>query len=51
MILLYLIAINILTFLVFGFDKYRARHHQWRVSESTLFAYRFWEVPLELWQA
>ena len=31
-----------LTFLVWGFDKYRASLHQWRVSERLLFMLTFW---------
>ena len=30
-----------LTFLVWGFDKYRASLHQWRVSERLLFMLTF----------
>lgn len=35
-ILFYLIGINILTFVFFAVDKYRAVHHLWRISEFTL---------------
>lgn len=35
---IYLIMINIVTFVVFGIDKYKAKHHKWRVSEKMLFA-------------
>ena len=35
-VLLYLAAINIVTFLVFGFDKSFARSGSWRVRERTL---------------
>lgn len=35
--LAYLALINIATFLVYGADKRRARRHQWRVPEKTLF--------------
>lgn len=34
----YLIAINMVTFLVYGLDKWKARHGQWRIPESTLLA-------------
>ncbi len=34
--LIYLIAINIVTFAVYGIDKYKARHDMWRIPESTL---------------
>ena len=33
----YLAAINLAAFLVFGADKRRAKKHQWRVPEKTLF--------------
>lgn len=33
---LYLIVINILTFLVFGIDKRKARKGRWRIPEATL---------------
>jgi len=32
----WIIFINALTFLVYGIDKYKAKHNQWRVSEKTL---------------
>lgn len=32
----YLICINILTFLVYGIDKWKARNDKWRISEATL---------------
>lgn len=31
-----LIGINILTFLIFGIDKYKAKQGKWRISEATL---------------
>ena len=31
-----LIVINIVTFLVYGIDKYKARQGSWRISEATL---------------
>lgn len=34
---MYLLAINILTFVVFGVDKYKAIKKQYRVPEKTLF--------------
>ena len=33
---LYLIAINIITFVIFGWDKYKAIRQEWRIRESTL---------------
>ena len=35
-ILLYLIAINVVTFLVYGLDKWKAKRDAWRISETTL---------------
>ena len=35
-IILYLIAINVVTFLVYGLDKWKAKRDAWRISESTL---------------
>ena len=35
--IIYLILINILTFIAFGVDKSRARNHAWRTSEKRLF--------------
>ena len=36
-VIAYLALINIITFIVFGVDKYKARNHKWRVPEATLF--------------
>ena len=33
----YLVVINLVAFLMFGVDKSRARKHQWRVAERSLF--------------
>lgn len=35
-ILIYLAAINLVTFLIYGVDKLKAKHHWWRVPEATL---------------
>ena len=32
----YLIVINIVTFLVYGIDKWKAKQGRWRISEATL---------------
>ena len=34
---LYLLAINLLAFLIYGADKWKAKHEKWRVPEKTLF--------------
>ncbi len=35
--IIYLIAINIITFLVMGLDKWKAKRGSWRIQEATLF--------------
>ena len=35
--IIYLIIINILSFSLMGFDKYKAINNHWRISEYTLF--------------
>lgn len=32
----YLLAINEVTFIVYGIDKYKAKKAKWRISEATL---------------
>ena len=32
----YLLAINTLSFILFGLDKYKAKKGKWRISEATL---------------
>ncbi len=32
----WLAVINIVTFLAYGLDKWKARHHRWRISEGML---------------
>ncbi|MCI6295004.1 MAG: DUF1294 domain-containing protein [Bacteroidales bacterium] len=34
--LYYLLAINAVTFLLYGIDKYKAKKGRWRISEATL---------------
>ncbi len=36
-VIAYLVLINIVTFIVFGVDKAKAKNHSWRVPEKTLF--------------
>ena len=31
-----LLAINLLTFVTYGIDKWKARHNRWRIPEATL---------------
>lgn len=40
-VLIYLIAVNILTFAVFGADKSRAVKHKFRIKEATLLGLSF----------
>ena len=35
-LLLYLAAINIVAFFLYGIDKWKARHDKWRVTEARL---------------
>ena len=32
----YLIIINVIAFLAYGIDKYKAKREQWRIPEATL---------------
>lgn len=32
----YFLGVNVIAFIAFGVDKYKAQHNQWRISESTL---------------
>ena len=36
LVTLYLLGINIITLAAYGIDKWKARHHQWRISEVVL---------------
>ena len=35
-LILYLLAVNVLAFILYGVDKKRARNREWRISEKTL---------------
>jgi uncharacterized membrane protein YsdA (DUF1294 family) len=35
MLLYYIVGVNILAFLVYGIDKWRAKKGKWRISEIT----------------
>ncbi len=35
-IIIYIVAINLITFAVYGIDKWKARRSKWRIAESTL---------------
>ncbi len=32
----YLLSVNLLTFLAFGIDKWKAKHKRWRITEAAL---------------
>ena len=32
----YLVAVNIIAFILYGTDKAKAMHHQWRIKEAVL---------------
>ena len=36
-LIFWLIFVNLLALILFGFDKYRAKHRQWRIPEGFLF--------------
>ena len=36
MLIYYFLAVNVLTFVVYGVDKWKARHGRWRVPEASL---------------
>ena len=36
LLLCYLLAINLLAFIPYGIDKYKAKHNRWRIPETVL---------------
>jgi putative cytochrome c oxidase, subunit IV len=38
-ILIYFLVMNIITFLLMGYDKHEAKVNQWRISEKALFLF------------
>lgn len=36
LLLLYIAAVNLLTFIVYGIDKWKSKRSKWRIPESTL---------------
>ena len=36
LILIYLVAINVVTFIMYGIDKAKAKRSKWRIPEATL---------------
>lgn len=35
-VLIYLAVVNLVTFFLYGFDKWKAKRSKWRIEESTL---------------
>ena len=35
-VLIYLVAINVITFFLYGLDKWKAKQSKWRIKEATL---------------
>lgn len=40
-VLIYLAAINVITFILYGIDKWKAIHKKWRIRESVLLLFAF----------
>lgn len=40
-LIFYLITVNLVTFVFYGIDKYKAIHHRWRISEFFLLLMTF----------
>ena len=38
-VLIYLVAINVVTFFLYGIDKWKAKRAKWRVPEATLLGF------------
>ena len=36
LIVIYLVAVNVVTFFLYGIDKWKAKHSKWRIPEATL---------------
>lgn len=36
---IYLVIISLITFVLYGVDKYKAVHHRWRIPEATLIGF------------
>ena len=41
----YLLAVNILAFVLFGVDKQKARRNKWRIPEKTSVSYTHLTLP------
>lgn len=49
LILIYLAAINLVTFVMYGIDKYKAKKAKWRISEATLLLMAAIGGPIGAW--
>lgn len=38
-ITVYLVAVNVITFLMYGIDKWKAKHDKWRIPEMILLSF------------
>ncbi|EJX03257.1 membrane protein containing DUF1294 [gut metagenome] len=48
-VLYFFISVNLFTFVLYGWDKRKAQHSQWRIPESTLLALAFIGGGLGAW--
>lgn len=39
--IIYYFIINVVSFCLYGIDKYKAKHHKWRISEAMLLMVSF----------
>ncbi|MDO4971279.1 MAG: DUF1294 domain-containing protein [Bacteroidales bacterium] len=35
-VVIYLVVLNVVAFVSYGIDKFKAKHNRWRISEATL---------------
>ena len=47
--LIYLAAINVVTFFLYGIDKLKAKHSKWRISEATLIWFAIFGGSIGAW--
>lgn len=47
--LIYLIAINVATFLTYGIDKWKAKRAKWRIREAALLMLAVWGGSVGAW--
>ena len=45
----YLLILNVITFILYGIDKYKAKKAKWRISEATLLAMAFIGGSIGAW--